>query len=181
MLELTQEQLKEVKYNKINQIKAILKDFSSILKHNKYAKRKNDSLLDKNKIKCFIESDLKSHPFSSFHIKVYDDFLKTSNSTTPFIEYKQYNEITPWIKRDMGWCAKCIDKNGNEIRIDHNNDIYSVTITLLHIIYNKLKNKKRGHTHDDGKYIEEHKEYWKLMLERMEVSQELLETYHVKS
>lgn len=57
----------------------------------------------------------------------------------------------------------------------------NIILTLKHIIYNRLRNKKRGHTHDDQKFIETHIGTAKLICERMGLQQNILEKSYVNT
>jgi hypothetical protein len=50
-----------------------------------------------------------------------------------------------------------------------------IFLTLLHILYNKIKNKKRGHTQDDTAFIQKHEAFYKAICERTQMQQFILE------
>jgi hypothetical protein len=193
MLELTEEQLKQIKWNKIKQIKSILIEFASIQLKNKIEVRHNQSSIDKLKYTCAKEVDIPmqdvpfdptvAYAYDSAKIKVFKGLFNTKHQKLELKEYKSTAPLIPWLTKIDYWYSYYIDKTGKECRIGNvaNDCTDDIINTLYFILYNKLKNKKRGHTHDDQKYIENHKEHWNLMLERMEVQQELLEFHHVKS
>lgn len=193
MLELTEEQLKQIKWNKIKQIKAILIEFAAIQQNNKIAVRHNVSSIDKLKNVCAKEVDMPrqdvpydpsvAYVCDSAKMKVFKGLFNTKYQKLELKESKPIAHLVPWLTKMEYWFSYYIDKTGKECRIGNvaNTCTDDIINTLYFILYNKLKNKKRGHTHDDKKYIESHKEHWKLMLERMEVQQELLEFHHVKS
>lgn len=181
MLELTQEQLKQTRYNKIKELKTIIKDYGLANKHNKYAFRKNTSLLDKLKKVCGNESGYYREPFSMTKHNLFHKMVDEGSKTLPLIEYKETKTFTPFVVEIKYYAVKCVDIRGKEVTIYEQevDDMDSIFITLYHILYNKLKNKKRGHTHDDNEYIQRYEAYWLFMLERMDLSKELLEAYHV--
>lgn len=188
MLDLTQEQLDSIKTNKIKELKTILIEFGKIQKNNKISYKYNLSIVDKLKYKCrkladISQYDAESGYYSSSKINIYKGLYNEGYQKLEFKDFFNWNSHTPWIKETTFWTSTIIDKNNKEVKIYDNNNgnIDSIIKTLFHILYNKIKNKKRGHTHDDKKYIEIHKEHWKFMLEGMEVQQDLLESHYVKS
>ena len=193
MLELTQDQLKLTKTNKIKELKSILIEFGKIQKNNKIAGRFNQSLYDKLRYNCakaanvelslIIIGDREFRQYESAAMKIYKGLYNEGYQKLDLKNYLKWINLSPWIKETTFWTSTIIDKNNKEVKIYDNNNgnIDSIIKTLFHILYNKIKNKKRGHTHDDQKYIEIHKEHWKFMLEGMEVQQDLLESHYVKS
>lgn len=197
MLELTEDQINQIKYNKIKEIKAILIEFASIQRNNKIAYRHNVSVIDKLKYTCAKEADIPiknvpydpsvSYPgddkYDSTKMKIFKGLYNSGYQKLELKESHGIMHLVPWLTKIEYWFSYYIDKTGKECRISNvvNKSTDDILNTLYLILYNKLKNKKRGHTHDDQKYIEEHKEHWKLMLERMGLSKEILEFHHVKS
>jgi hypothetical protein len=51
----------------------------------------------------------------------------------------------------------------------------NLTLTLKHILYNRLRNKTRGHTHDDQQFIDKNKGRMQFICKGMEVQQDILE------
>lgn len=92
-----------------------------------------------------------------------NDQDKTIETIFPFI-----------IKHSTFYSIKINDKNINFFNVP---EFRKQILTLLHILYNRLKNKKRGHTKDDNSYIEKNKEFYKTICERMEMQQFLLDAH----
>ena len=192
MLELTQDQLKQIKYNKIKQIKAILIEFASIQRNNKIAARYNASVIDKLKYTCAKEANIPIHladyntieyKYDTPTQKIYKGLFHFGYEKLELKDGIDWVHLAAWLDKVTFWYSLYIDSDKKEVKIFNkgNECAENIINTLYFILYNKLKNKKRGHTHDDQKYIEEHKEHWKLMLEGMGLCQEILELHYVKS
>lgn len=177
MLELTQEQIKQIRYNKIKELKSLIKDYGLAIKHNKYAGRTNASLLDKCKAKSFVES---GYYQDYTKIKLYEQMIADWENTNPYKDIHDTRIYVQFVKEFTYWSVKCVDKNGKELTImePEMENIDGIFITLYHIAYNKLKNKKRGHTHDDNEYIQRYQAYWNFITERMALPEGILEAYH---
>lgn len=103
--------------------------------------------------------------------KEYKPYPQDWISSIPFIDVSEH-------KCQCGNKIEIIKSYG----IEYNRQWYSawdrkIFLTLLHIVYNRLRNKKRGHTKDDTAYIEKHKDYYKAICERSEMHQFLFENH----
>lgn len=102
-----------------------------------------------------------------------------------------FKDVTASIRAGEYWqekvpfldCNQYTSENGifKSYWLKHNNRVYSchprgIFLTLLHIIYNKIKNKKRGHTKDDTAFIQKHEAFYKAICERTQMQQFILES-----
>lgn len=167
-----------IKKQKIAQLKAIVKEFSDVMKHNSIAGNYNERLCAKLQKEAISQKPDDKSGFYAYALtfeqyKIYEALKKQHNSE--FKEHKEWVQLAPWIESVSFWTIK--DKKGVFIYTGMDADKH--ILTLFHILYNRLRNKTRGHTHDDAKYITTHEKSWKAMLEGMDVQPELLEAGHV--
>jgi hypothetical protein len=161
-------------------LKTIFKTLPILIKENKNISKYNETIISKYNNLARKQADEKydNHNNKYKNCCEFDNlFFKYLNNEAPK-EYKPY--ATSWLslvpfldheKSTYGSGYYYVKTAKNKYGIWDNN----IFLTLLHILYNRIKKKTRGHTKDDNQYIEKHKDLYEAICQRSEMQQFLLD------
>lgn len=166
-------------------LKNIFKRLQPIIKECKLISKYNDVIISKYQKLAKDQANEKFSPTNHAYINeceyitIFNKYLNNEYTKERKPYHNSWLSLIPFlneIKNDYNGNIYYELKHNNKTLIinNHNNKIF---LTLLHILYNKIKNKTRGHTQDDNVYIEKHKSLYQAICERSEMQQFILDTH----